>query len=211
MDIYEALYTTRSMRKLTHAPIPIDVQERILDAAIRAPSGSNRQPWRFLLVDDKELREQIAALYLDGWNQLNLARYGDVTPSFDRVRRSADYLAHHFADVPLLLFAFGQGSSESSVYPALWSAMLAARAEGIGTTLTTVLSYNRDTVFDLLGVPADDDWRMYGCVTMGYPTGRWGVAARRPLGEVTARNRWTNDAGFSSEDPLWSNPTDGVS
>jgi nitroreductase len=203
LDIYEALYTTRSMRKVTTEPIPHDVQARILDAAIRAPSGSNRQPWRFLLVDDADLRTRLAALYLDGWNQLNLARYGTVTPEFDRVRRSADYLAHHFADVPLLLLAFGQGSSESSVYPALWSAMLAARAEGVGTTLTTVLSYNRDEVFELLGVPTDDDWRMYGCVTMGYPTGRWGVAKRRPLAEVTARNRWDQPAGFISDEPLW--------
>jgi nitroreductase len=203
LDIYEALYTTRSMRKVTAEPIPHDVQERILDAAIRAPSGSNRQPWRFLLVDDPELRTRLAALYLDGWTQLNLARYGTVTPEFDRVRRSADYLAHHFADVPLLLLAFGQGSSESSVYPALWSAMLAARAEGVGTTLTTVLSYNRDKVFELLGVPTDEDWRMYGCVTMGYPTGRWGVAKRRPLADVTARNRWDQPAGFTSDEPLW--------
>jgi nitroreductase len=204
MDIYEALYTTRSMRRLTDKPIPLDVQERIMDAAVRAPSGSNRQPWRFLLVDDADLRARLGALYLDGWHQLNLARYGTATPEFDSVRRSADRLAHHFADVPLLLLAFGQGPSESSVYPALWSAMLAARAEGVGTTLTTVLGYHRDEVFELLGVPADEDWRMYGCVTMGYPTGRWGVATRRPLAEVTARNRWDHASGFTSNDPLWS-------
>jgi nitroreductase len=203
LDIYEALYTTRSMRKVTQEPIPHEVQERILDAAIRAPSGSNRQPWRFLLVDDPELRERLGTLYLDGWHQLNLARYGSATPDFDRVRRSADYLAHHFAEVPLLLFAFGQGSAESSVYPALWSAMLAARAEGVGTTLTTILSYHRDEVFEMLGVPAGDDWRMFGCVTMGYPTGRWGVAKRRPLAEVTARNRWDQAAGFTADEPLW--------
>jgi nitroreductase len=209
MDIYEALYTTRSMRKMTQEPIPHDVQERIMDAAIRAPSGSNRQPWRFLLVDDADLRTRLATLYLDGWQQLNLSRYGTTTPDFDRVRRSADYLARHFAEVPLLLFAFGQGSAESSVYPALWSAMLAARAEGVGTTLTTVLGYNRDEVFELLGIPADEDWRMFGCVTMGYPTGRWGVAARRPLADVTARNNWNTAAGFTSSEPLWSGTDEG--
>jgi nitroreductase len=152
----------------------------------------------------------LGELYLDGWKQLNLERYGTATPDFDRVRRSADYLARHFAEVPLLLFAFGQGQSESSVYPALWSAMLAARAEGVGSTLTTILGYHRDEVLKLLGVPADEDWRMYGCVTLGYPTGRWGVAARRPLAEVTSRNRWNQEAGFTASEPLWK-PNGGTS
>ena len=57
MDIYDALYTTRSMRKVTPEPIPHDVQERIMDAAIRAPSGSNRQPWRFTVVRSRAMRE----------------------------------------------------------------------------------------------------------------------------------------------------------
>src|SRR5215213_3734978 len=63
VELYEALYTTRSMRRLKTDPIPLDVQARILDAAIRAPSGGNTQRWRFVYVDDPGLREEIGALY----------------------------------------------------------------------------------------------------------------------------------------------------
>ena len=63
MDVYEALYTTRAMRRLKPDPIPESVQAKILDAAIRAPTGGNTQNWRFLLVDDKQLIAQLAAIY----------------------------------------------------------------------------------------------------------------------------------------------------
>ncbi len=70
MDLHEALYTTRAMRRVRPDPIPADAQARILDAAIRAPSGGNQQHWRFLLVDDPEVKARLAPLYLDSVNQL---------------------------------------------------------------------------------------------------------------------------------------------
>ena len=63
VDVYEALYTTRAMRRVRPDPIPMDVQARILDAAVRAPSGGNAQTWRFLLVDDPEVKAQIGPIY----------------------------------------------------------------------------------------------------------------------------------------------------
>ena len=63
MDIYEALYTTRAMRRVKPDPIPADVQRRILDAAVRAPSGGNTQNWRFLVVDDPEVRKGLGPMY----------------------------------------------------------------------------------------------------------------------------------------------------
>ena len=59
MDVYEALYTTRAMRRVKPDPIPMDVQAKILDAAIRAPSGGNMQSWRFMLVDDPDIRAKV--------------------------------------------------------------------------------------------------------------------------------------------------------
>jgi nitroreductase len=70
MDLTEALYTTRAMRRVKPDPIPIDVQARIVDAAIRAPTNDNTQNWRFLLVDDHERIEQIAPLYKTGIDML---------------------------------------------------------------------------------------------------------------------------------------------
>jgi nitroreductase len=199
VDIYEAIYTTRSMRRLRPDPIPIDVQARILDAAIRAPSEPDGR--RFRLVDDTEVRQQVAALYRSVWEEF--VDPTTIPPEFSRVFRSGDHLARHFAEVPLLLFGFGREGGASSVYPALQNAMLAARADGVGSTLTTFLTFRRDQVHDVLGVPADGGWRMFACVTMGYPTGQWGVGGRRPAHEVTFRNRWGEAPGFEVTGPLW--------
>lgn len=199
MDLLEALYTTRSMRRLRPDPIPLDVQARILDAAIRAPSEPDAR--RFLLVDDSELRSQIAALYLAVWEQV--IDPATIPPPFERTFRSGDHLARHFAEVPLLLVGVGRGSVGGSVFPALQNAMLAARAEGIGATLTMFLNSRQDEVLALLGVPAEENWRMAACVALGYPTGRWGIAPRRPAHEVTFRNRWGEPPGFEAPEPLW--------
>jgi nitroreductase len=217
MDIREALYTTRAMRRVAPDPIPTDVQARILDAAVRAPSGGNTQAWRFLLVDDADVKGQIGPLYRHSVDQLWASVYADriaaaeadpddpESVQFAKVRRSAQHLADHFEDVPLYLFAFVQHDpTGGSIYPAVWNAMLAARAEGVGSSLTSVLGFfhPRETL-DILGVPTDEGWIMACCVSFGYPTGRWGVAARRPVHEVSYRNRWGTPIGFEVPEPLW--------
>jgi len=204
VDISEAIYTTRAMRRLRPDPIPLDVQARILDAAIRAPSEPNGR--RFLLVDDPEIRRQLAALYQEVWERF--VDPSTIPPPFLRVFRSGDHLAKHFAEVPLLLIGFGQGNAGSSIFPALQNAMLAARAEGIGSTLTTFLGSHQDKVLEILGVPPDEGWRMAACIPLGYPTGRWGIAPRRPAHEVTFRNRWGTPPGFEVPEPLWQSESD---
>ncbi len=208
MDIYEALYTTRAMRRLKPDPIPYDVQARILDAAIRAPTIG--QEWRFLLVDDAEIKSRLAPLYLQAFERLigapidSLADMMKADAAMAKTIRSGIHLASHFADVPLLLVGFGRTRDGSGIYPALWSAMLAARAHGIGSTLTGMLqSFFADEVFDILGVPKDAGWYMHGVVTMGYPTGKWGVAPRKPVDEFAARNSWQGALGFTVPEPLW--------
>jgi nitroreductase len=208
LEIHEALYTTRAMRHLKPDPIPLDAQARILDAAIRAPHVG--EGWRFILVDDRGLMARLAALYATSWERL-FERYGissEVLAQADnaagQAARSGNHLARHFGEVPLLLIGFGRSAEGSGVYPAIWSAMLAARAEGIGSTLTGVLqTFAADEVFEILGVPKDEGWVMHGVVPMGYPTGRWGVAPRKPVNEVAARNRWDGDLGFTVQSPLW--------
>jgi len=209
MDIYEALYTTRAMRRLKPDPIPYDVQARILDAAIHAPNIG--EGWRFVLVDDPAIKSQLAPLYRQGFERMVGGQLGEAfaemlkadTP-IGRIVRSGVHLTEHFAEVPLLLISFGRTKEGSGIYPALWSAMLAARAEGIGSTLTGFLqSFFAHEVVDILGVPKDAGWHMHGVVPMGYPTGKWGIGARKPVHEVAARNGWQGDLGFTVSEALW--------
>jgi nitroreductase len=218
MDIYEALYTTRAMRRVRPDLIPLETQARILDAAIRAPSGGNTQNWRFLLVDDPDVKGRIGPLYKDSIAQLWTTIYADrlaaaaADPEAEssiqmvKVQRSAQWLADHFEEVPLFLFAFVQGDpSGGSIFPAVWSAQLAARAEGVGTSLTSVLgAFHPKETLEILGVPEGKGWIMSCCVSFGYPTGRWAVAERRPVQEVAHRNKWDAPIGFEINEPLWS-------
>lgn len=209
MDIYEALYTTRAMRRLKPDSIPYEVQARILDAAIHAPNIG--QEWRFILVDDPAIKSQLAPLYRQGFERLVGGPIEQVFAGMlnndspmGRTIRSGVHLVEHFADVPLFLIGFGRTKEGSGIYPGLWSAMLAARAEGVGATLTGMLqSFFSDEVFDILGVPKGAGWYMHGVVAMGYPTGKWGVGARKPVHEVAARNGWQGDLGFTVPEPLW--------
>jgi len=217
MDLYEALYTTRAMRRVHPDPVPEDVQARILDAAIRAPSGGNQQNWRFLLVDDPAVKGRLGPLYRDSISQLwstiyapqlaAAAEHPDSPESvqFEKVRRSAQWLADHFEDVPLYLFPFAQHDpTGGSIYPAVWSAMLAARERGVGSCLTVVLGvFHLAETLEILGVPPKEGWLLSGCVSFGYPTGRWGVARRRPVHEVSFANRWGEPLHFVVDGPLW--------
>jgi len=219
MELREALYTTRAMRRVKPDPIPLDLQAKILDAAVRAPSGGNQQNWRFLLLDDSEKKALLAPLYQDAmaqlWesvykSQLEAAHADPDTPEsqqFFRVQHSAQWLADNFTQVPLYLFAFSQHDpSGGSIYPAVWSAMLAARDDGIGCCLTSLLPFfHRAETFEILGVPAEEGWNLAATVSFGYPTGKWGVAPRQPVDQVSYRNTWGQDVGFSVPKPLWPN------
>ncbi|HEY1738613.1 MAG TPA: nitroreductase family protein [Acidimicrobiia bacterium] len=216
MDVFEALYTTRAMRRVKPDPIPLDIQDKILDAAIRAPSGGNSQNWKFMLVDDPAMRAELGPIYRRClgmlWQTIYKERVETANATPDdpesqqmlRIQRSAQHLADHFEAYPLLLFSFAQHDpSGGSIYPATWSAMLAARAFGIGSALTSVMLFELDNMQNVLGMPKDEGWIFSSCVTFGYPTGKWDVAPRRPVHEVTYRNGWGNPLGREIPDPLW--------
>ena len=216
MNLTEALYTTRAMRRVKPDPIPLDAQQRIMDAAIRAPSGGNAQGWRFLWVDDLALKAKLGPIYRDCLARLWTTVYKDRvefaeknpdapgSAGFRRMRASAIWLGDNFETYPLILFAYGQGDpSGGSIFPAVWSAQLAARGEGIGTALTSVFAFRLAEVNALLGVPEGKGWNFSACVTFGYPTGRWGVAPRVPAHKVMHRNQWGAPLGFEIPHPLW--------
>ncbi len=220
MDIHEALYTTRMMRRLRPDPIPLDTQARILDAAVRAPNGGNTQRWHFVAVDDPALIRRFGQLFRrarDLEYQKFSAGSGPMVataPGADsaahaktmrRMKDSGDYLADHFEEIPLLLFVFAiDDLGGANIYPAIWSALLAARAEGVGGVMTMVLRNFEDQVDELLGVPTGQGWKMSAMLALGYPIGRWGVAAnRRPVHEVSSRNHWDEPFGMQVPQPLW--------
>ncbi len=213
MDLFEALYTTRAMRRVHAEPVPEDVVRSMLDAAIRAPSGGNAQQWRFVPVSDPGLIGKLAPMYHEAWTMLQEQVYAGRREQAEaagddqalRVISSSQWLAENFADVPLVVMAFHRNDpSGASIYPAVWNMMLAARGHGVGTTLTTILGYfKQDDVFELLGVPAGKGWQLAAAVTCGYPKGRWGVASRPPLHDVVYADRWGEAPAWTQDEPMW--------
>lgn len=213
MQLSEALYTTRAMRRVEPEPIPDDVVARILDAAIRAPSGGNSQNWRMIVVDDEAVRSRLGPLYREAYHLLQENVYAGRRQAAQergdeaalRVMRSSDWLADNFEQVPLwVLFFTRNDPSGASIYPAVWNAMLAARGEGVGTCLTTILAVFRSTeVFELFDIPTDKGWQLAAAVSCGYPLGTWGVAKRAPAEDVSYQNRWGTPLEFAVDGPLW--------
>lgn len=213
MDLLEALYTTRAMRRVAPDPLPDEVPAAMLDAAVRAPSGGNSQNWRFIVLRDPGIRSRLAPLYKDAWERLQSTVYqgrreraeatGDEAAL--RVMRSSQWLADNFEQVPMWVMFFSRNDpSGASIYPAVWNAMLAARGHGVGTCLTTILGvFQQQAVFELLGVPDDKGWQLSAAVSCGYPLGRWGVAKRDPVEQVAFSDRWGEELPFEVNGPLW--------
>lgn len=213
MDLNEALYTTRAMRRVSNDPVPTEVLAAMMDAAIRSPSGGNSQNWRWVTVTDRGSIDKLAPLYADAWRELNETFYkgkadlaaasGDE--STVRVLNSAQWLADNFDQVPLVVFPYHRNDpSGASIYPAVWSLMLSARSHGVGTCLTTVLGiFKQQEVADLLGVPLEKGWTNAAAITCGYPLGTWGLAKRAPARTVTFSERWGNEPEWMVDEPLW--------
>ncbi|MEW6296666.1 MAG: nitroreductase family protein [Thermodesulfobacteriota bacterium] len=205
--IFEVMYSTRSMRRLKSDPVPDEVIYRVLDAAIRAPSGGNTQHWRFLVVKDPQVKRQVQQVYQKGWNEVQAMYRSRSAPEhmaeekFRRLLDAAAYLAEHLAEVPVLLFACLKERpmppqlaaklarlSGSSIYPAVQNILLACRALGLGATLTTVSSLYEDELKPILQLPADVS--TYALIPIGYPRGKFGPVQRLPVEEVTCVDRW---------------------
>ena len=174
----ELLSTTRSVRRRLDLTRQVDptLIEQCLELAQQAPSGGNQQGWSFVIVTDPDKRRVLGALYKQGWDaylQTIQARVASeataATPSRDILRayRSAQYLADHMGEVPVLVIpciagrtdgasADVQASQWGSILPAVWSFMLAARARGLGTCWTTLhLPHEREAA-ELLGIPYEE-------------------------------------------------------
>lgn len=192
MELSEAIRTTRAMRRLDHdKPVADEDIWAIVEAATKAPSGGNGQPTRWIVVKDAEKRKKLGAIYKECWGQIG-AMYRKRTDAEDtqttRILDSADHLGEHMGDAPVIIIPASKGGDPGSVYPGVQNLFLAARERGLGTTLTTVHKMKEQEVRDILGIP--DDVQTWAMIPVGYPTGKWGEAKRRPVEEITYWDAW---------------------
>lgn len=199
-NFFEVIGTQRAMRRLKPDPVPEEYIKKIIWAATRAPSGGNRQGWRWLVVTDPEAKKKIQEWYNEGWSKMIDSGYGagaglpeEERQSNERVMKSATYLAEHMHEVPVLIFACsltgnGDITSGSSIYPAVQNLMLAARALGLGTALTTVHRGRQKEVRELLGIP--ESVETAALIPVGWPKGKFGSGFRKPVEDVTYWEKW---------------------
>ena len=204
------LTTTRAVRKRLDftRPVPREVILQCLRLAIQAPTGSNAQRWRWIVVTDPDTRVAIADLYRNpprtatpdtGTPDTGTPRTEpvvEVTGQQRRVMDSARYLTEHLHEVPVLVVpctedAGGAAGWAPSIYPAVWSFQLALRSRGLGSCITTSHLFRKEEAATLLGVP---DGFVQSClVPVAYYTGdEFQPAVRRPIEEITYWDRWGN-------------------
>jgi nitroreductase len=203
MDFFDAVTTQRAIRRLKPDPIPDAILRRLMETTICAPSGGNRQGWSFVLVRDPALRARLGDLYRECWGELMRTTYyreaggAPADSAIGKMVASAQYLAEHLADAPVIVIACiaTDGAKPTlttgaSIYPAAQNLMLAARALGLGSCLTTIHRFRDTEVKSLLGIPADVETA--ALIPLGYPLGKFGPPPRRPAKEVTFIDRWSH-------------------
>ena len=203
LDVFEALHSTPARRYLSKKEIPNEIIWELLDAAIRAPSGGNSQGWNWIILKDQEKKNQISEWYREGWHLAYGKRRQAIMDRSDssdtlgpRNYLSAEYLANHIQEAPIWIIGTLRNTSDSknpragsSIYGAVQNLMLAARAYGIGSTLTTLYAGHEKDVKDLLGIP--DDATTMALIPLGYPDrGKWSQPKRQAVEEVTYWDSW---------------------
>lgn len=209
--LYDVLSTTRSIRRFSDKEVDDATLRRVLQAAIWAPSGGNRQPWRIVAVRDKKLKEQLGAIYSSEWDVYVDMNMKKLEGASDAIRAAAEkgfasgtYLAQHLADVPVVcIFVHNPADiyttdanlgrtpvvGGGSLYPAVQNLLLAARAEGLGGVLTTLIASREPEVRDVLNIP--EPWGVHAMIPLGYPKGNHGPLRRAPLDDMVKFDTWS--------------------
>ncbi len=215
MELLEALATTRSIRRYRDEPIPDEVMAAIMFSATRAPSGSNRQPFRFIVLRNSPQAAQAKSLIANAAREMWAAKRtnekydeGSGTRPDSPKRRMANSMQHYvdnFERVPALilptLIRYREPSLHegASVYPACQNLLLAARGLGYGGVLT-VFHYAVDAELrQLLGVP--DNVFLAATITLGKPEGKHGAVRRRPLSELVFEDGWEKATPWAVDPP----------
>lgn len=196
-DLFETMRTNRSMRRLKPDPIPADLLTQVLEAGTFAANGGNMQSWRFLVISDPAIKTAVAAFYRKAWHEVVGPRYrsggpapGSTPEQFARMLGAAEHLADHLHEAPVWIVPClsGPRGSGSSIYPAVQNMLLAARALGLGSTLTTRHMMFAAEADAALGLP--EGVHSYAILPLGYPMGKFGPVGRGKLEDVVFADRW---------------------
>jgi len=215
VGLLEGLLTTRAIRRYADEPVPTDALRAMLFAATRAPSGSNRQPFRFLVLTDGPRARAAKALVAESGRALWAGkrahdRYDEGSGAADdspkaRMAAAMQHYVDHLDRAPVLVLAClvryrEAGSFEgASVYPACQNLLLAARALGYGGVLTGFHAMVEPQLRALLGIP--DDVFVAATITIGRPEGAHGPVRRRPLGELVYAEAWGDAPDWAVDPP----------
>lgn len=201
-DVFTIMQTTRSMRRLKPDPVPDSLVNQILQAGACAANGGNAQRWRFMVVKDPAIKKAVQVWYKRAFDEVVGPRYASNPPPpgisperYKRQHAAVEYLTEHFHEAPVWIVACvdeGKATpnrwSGASIYPAVQNMLLAARALGLGSTLTTRhLLYEKESE-QALGLP--EGVHSYAILPIGYPMGRFGPLGRRDLSEIVYQDRW---------------------
>lgn len=200
-DIFEIIGTTRAMRRLKPDPVPDELIKKILEAGTAAANGGNFQTWRFLVVKDIEIKKKVQVWYKKAFDEVIGPRYATSAPppgvSGDKYKRqhgAVEYLTEHYHEAPVWIVAClvdgekpgrGQGAS---IYPAVQNMLLAIRALGLGSTLTTRHMMFAKEADEALGLPPGV--HSYAILPIGYPMGKFGPVGRGKLSDFVYLDKW---------------------
>ena len=195
MPVGEAMFSQRSIRKFKPDPIPMEDLHLIIEAAVKAPNGGNRQVGRFLvLTDRKKIHDEFGPLYREAWwakrrDEGHTWTTREQIPEEDKNHRNAAQLADEIRDAPAIVFALAVNNGPAnSVIPACQNLMLAARVLGIGSLPTTLHPSVMDRFRAMFKIPADVAFHFR--IPLGYPRGSFGPNVRKPTSETTFLNAW---------------------
>lgn len=193
IGLFEAIDSQRTLRYIKPDPVPPENIQRILEAAVKAPSGGNSQPWEFVVVQDAGLKSALAGLYRRAWAD---AEEGQPPPPDTRSHRSARHLMEHMEDAPVLIVVcLRVGDQEpglyegSSIYPAIQNMLLAARGLGLASVLTNGWAKYEPELRAVLGIPPE--YRAAAMLPIGFPDGvRYGPPRRDPVESHLHHDGW---------------------
>ncbi len=200
--LLDLLHTTRAMRRLKPDPVPDADLRRILEAGLSAPSAGNRQQWAFIVVRDAAIKAAVQTWYQRAFDEVVGPHYAASAPppgvtvdAYARQHKAVAYLTRHFHEAPVWIVAcLDSGSaapnrgSGASIYPAVQNMLLAARALGLGATLTTRHLLHGSEVDAIFELPSGV--HSYAIVPIGYPIGQFGPVGRGALEDVLHFDKW---------------------